>query len=120
MAADLTVMSHVNVGHQQGVAADLGHALAAGLGATVDRHALEDGHVVADLHVGYLSLVLKILRDGSHDSPGKDLTVLPHPDVGIYHRVRMDLAAVADLDIIVDEGERADLNVVAKFSLRAD
>ena len=33
--------------------------------------------------------------------------------------MRMDLASVSDLHVVIDERERTDLNVVAKFRLRA-
>ena len=79
--ADHAVVGHVNVGHQQCVAADLRHALAAGLGATVDRHALADGDIVTDLNVCDLTLVLKILRDGAYHSTWEYLAILPHLDV---------------------------------------
>ena len=75
------VVGHMNVGHQQSVAADLRHALAAGLGATVDRHTLADGDIVADLHVCDLTLIFKILRDGAYHSTWEYLAILSHLDV---------------------------------------
>ena len=119
VVADNAIVRDVNVGHQQGVAADLCHALSAGLCAAVDRHTLTDVHIVSDLHISDLPFILKILRDGSHDGSGKHLAVLSHPDVGIYHRMRMDPATVTDLHVIINERERSDFNVVAKLRLRA-
>ena len=81
MIAHNTVVRHMDIGHKQCVAANLRHALAAGLGATVDRHTLADGDIVADLHVCDLTLIFKILRDGAYHSTWEYLAILSHLDV---------------------------------------
>ena len=120
VVSDYTIVGDVHIGHNQGVAADPGDELAAGLGAPVDSGALAYGHVVTHLDIGNLPFVFQVLRDGTDHGAREYLAVPAHPYITIDHRVRMDLATVADLYIIVDECEWSDLYVVAQDCIRAD
>ena len=119
VVADAAVVRDVHVRHNQGVAADLGHALAARLGAAVDGGALADGDVVANLHIGHFALKLQILRHGAHDGSRENLTAAAHSHIRVDGRVRMNLAVVADYDIVIDEGVWAYFNVFAQLRVGA-
>ena len=120
VAADLAVMGDMGVGHDERVAAHLGQELAAGLGAAVDGGTFADGHPVADLHPGHLAFVLEVLWDRAYDRARKDGAITAHFDIGKDDGVREELAAVADLDVVVDKDVGTDFDVVAEPGIRAD
>ena len=93
VAAHHVVVSDVDIGHQQVVAAH--HRLAARRRSAGDGHALADVVVIADLGGRILSLELQILRQAG--------------DRGS----RMDLAPLADARTVIDNGPGADPAVVA-------
>ena len=115
-----TIVGDMHVRHYQCVASDLGDALAAGLGAPVDGDTFTDGDIVSYLHIGYLSVKLEVLRNGSKNGSREDFAVLSHLHVRINHSVRMYLAAVSDFYIFVNECVWPDLDVVSENRLRAD
>ena len=120
MVTDRTVVGYVDIGHNEDVVSDAGHALSAGLGSTVDGSAFADVDAVSDFDVSNLTVELEVLRDGSHNGTRENGTVLTHLYVREDGGVGVYLATVADLDIVVDEGVRTDLDIVAEFRARMD
>jgi hypothetical protein len=94
---------------------DAGHALAAGLGATVDGSALADGDVITYFHIGDLAVKLEVLGDGADYGTGENLAILSYSGIRKDGGVRIDFGVVSDLDIGINESIRPDFNVFAKF-----
>ena len=74
--ADGAVVRNVDVGHYEGIVADSGYALAAGLGSAVDCGAFANVDAVTNLHVSHLALELEVLRDGAYNGSRKYGAVL--------------------------------------------
>ncbi len=110
----------MDIGHYEGVAADLGDELAAGLGAPVDGGAFADGHAVPDLHAGNFPFEFQVLGNGTDDGARKYGAVTAHLDVGENGSVRKNLAAVSDFHVVIDEGEGADFDAFPELGAGAD
>lgn len=115
VVADRAVMCHMGVRHEKGVAAHLGHTLAAGLGATVDGSAFADVHTVADLDISHLAVELEVLRDGTYDSSGEHVAVLSYLYIVEDGRMREDLRSLTYLYEFVDICVWSDLDAVSQF-----
>ena len=115
MPADLTIVRNMGIRHNQGITADACDALAAGLGAPVHGGAFADIHAVANLHPGFLTFKLQVLRDGPHHGPREDGAVLAHFHVVVYGSPVQDAAAVANLGVGVYIGEGPYLNIVPQL-----
>src|SRR5512140_780095 len=118
MVSHHTIMRHMGERHQKTVASDFGVPPFAR--AAVERGVFPNHRSVSDLKRGRLVGVFQILRRVSHDRPVVDMA-LP-AEAGTYsdQGVRIDDGAVADLYIVLNDGERSDANAVSKLSLRAD
>jgi hypothetical protein len=114
MVSDHAVVGYMGIRHYQGVVADFGNILAAGLGSAVDCRAFAYGNVVSQLDGSDFTIELEILWDSPDYSTGIDLAVLSHLHVLENRSVREYLASVTDLYIIVDEGKGTDLDVVTE------
>ena len=119
MVTHMAVVSHVHVGHYQGVVSDAGNSLAAGLGAAVDGGALTDGDIVSYLDIGDLALELQVLGLGTDYRSGEHAATRTYLDIRKYGCVGIYLTIVTDFDILVDIGIGPDFDILAEFGLGA-
>ena len=108
------VVPHVNAGHQKAVVA---HArLGAVAGAPVEGGILANAVVFTQDHPAFRGRVERvILGVGSDDGSVADGVVGPHANPSRNHRVRLDLAPVADLRRAFNDRIRADANAHSEF-----
>src|SRR6185437_15108239 len=77
-------------------------------GAAANGHALADGVVVADLGLGWLALILQILRRHADRGEGIDRVPRAQAGVAVHHHVRDEVAFLAENDIGTDGAVGAD------------
>src|SRR5262245_16289882 len=73
--------------------------------------------MVANLHTGWLVLVLEVLRSLAQDRAGVDRVALSHGERPDQVGVRLDDAAGANLYLALDDRVRTDVHVVRKLGL---
>ncbi len=116
----MTVVSDVDIGHEQTVVADRGQTTAP-RGSSMDRHELAKGVAVADLEVGLLARILEILwwradgtmaleavarsdgRPAGDPAVGADAAVFADGDMSIDDRIWLDHDAVGEFGLGVDD-----------------
>src|SRR5262249_9802564 len=74
MIADHRVMTHMRIGHDQGMAAHTGHSAAFG-GSTIEGHGSADHVVVADLQPRLFATETHVLWFGADGAKGKETVV---------------------------------------------
>ena len=114
------IVSHVGVGHKQGIAADLCNPLAAGFGASVDGGTFTHCHIVSKFHIGHFSVEFEVLRNGSHNGPRENAAVFAHLHIVENGGVGKDFAVVSDFDEFVNISVRAHFHIFAEFGIRVD
>ncbi len=118
VVAENTVMAEVAVCHDEVVAAK--DSLTPRSSATIDGSALADGVVVANLASGLLALELEVLRDATDYGVLRNAVVLAHTGAPTYSGAIEDFATITNDNIVLDDGEGANLYVVAYLCARVD
>ena len=116
--ADRAVMPDMRLRHDEGIVAYAGDTFRAD--ASIDDDMLADLVVVADYDIASLLLPAEVLRSGRYYGVFEDLVAIAEPCSGSEAGIGMYDAVVADLDILVDEGEGFDDHVLAELGLWVD
>ncbi len=112
--AQLAVVRDVDVGHQEVIAADPSQPVFL-LGGPVDRHALPDEVVIADLDARRRALVGDILGVAADDGEGADDVLLPDRRDPEHANVADQPSAPTDLYIGSDDAVGPDLHVIGQL-----
>ena len=119
LVADMAVVRHVRVGHEQVVIADARQPAAAGR-AAMNRRELADDVAVADHQARPLAAELEILRNQPDRGHREDLVGVADLGPAVDHRRRADAAVAADRDVGADRGVRPDAGAAADLRVRMD
>ena len=111
-------MPDMRLRHDEGIVAYAGDTFRAD--ASIDDDMLADLVVVADYDIASLPLPAEVLRSGRYYGVFEDLVAIAEPCSGSEAGIGMYDAVVADLDILVDEGEGFDDHVLAELGLWVD
>src|SRR4030042_2833887 len=103
MAAHFTVMRHMRIGHEEGLAADDGLSLI--LCPAVEIAEFPNDGLIADLKKGLFSGKFQILRRRGYYCPGMDDAPFPNAGAVRYQAMGMDLTPRTDTDVALDYGE---------------
>lgn len=115
---DVTIVGHMGVGHEVIVAADpRGPGMR---GAPMHRHMFAENIVLADLHAGWLVLVVGVLRPFAEDGAGEDRVARSHCQRTDEIGMRLDDAAWSNLDAAFDDCMGSNLDVIGQIGLRRD
>src|SRR4029077_8842958 len=88
--------------------------------AAVDRGVLADDGAAADLHPGFLALVLEVLRVVADDGAVADFHAVAQPRVALDHRVGRDAAALPHGDLGANHAVGPDGDVSPQLGGRID
>jgi hypothetical protein len=103
MVADPAVVSHMAVGHQEGILPDDGFSESCG--SFINSNTFTNDGTVADDHLGFFALVFKILGDGRNDGTREDLAACSDPRPVHQGSVGSYPGSLADLNILVYSGK---------------
>src|SRR5208282_295481 len=112
--ADDAVVADVRVGHDQAVAADAGHA------STLDRAAMHRAEFaklvcIAHFELDALAGVGQVLRVAADDRKGMEVVVAAERRWTFHDRVRFEDAAIAQLDLVADDGAGPDPHALSQL-----
>ena len=101
VVAQVTIVSHMDIGHEKVVVANRRHAPARHR-ATVHGHILPKNVVMADDHAGRLTFVLEMLGRGADGGIGIELTSFPNLGPALHVDMGDQAGSSADLDMLTD------------------
>src|SRR5262249_51103027 len=107
LIADVNVMRHMDVGHQQVAVADRG-LQAAGLGSAMNRSELADGVAVADACMGRFAAIFQVLRSHAHGRIRKKDILFADDQRAFQDNVSLNFGPRADLDVGTNNRVRTD------------
>lgn len=116
--AKAAIVSNVIVSHNQAILTDHGFALRGS--AAVDGDTLAESSTITDISVSFLTLELKILRDGSDHSAGEDGDTIPDTRAGEDGDISIDDAIIADFDILIYGREITYPDIIADLGIWAN
>src|SRR3989338_3081499 len=112
--AHLAIVRHVNISHDPVVVADARHADILHR-AGIESAVFADGIVVADLEPRRLAGIFLVLRDLAQGTELEDAVLLSDTRMPVDHHMRTDHCSDADLDVLTDDGIRADFDIAGEL-----
>src|SRR5512138_3476806 len=116
MAAEMTVMGNVHIGHQE-ILRPNGGCPTALYRRPVDCHIFPENVVVADDHLGLFAVVIQMLRRGADRDKWMQLAPCTDLRPAINRDMRHEMGSRSNRDMLTDQTKRPELHIIGKTGL---